>query len=97
MNAKEQVIIERKFSAVHLDHEEIAEFEYTPVKCQKSYRMVVVKKHLIWSKGQAQLWDEIRYFAYITNDRSATAQEIVFGANHRCNQENLIEQLKNGT
>ena len=95
-NVKEQVIVDRKFDAVHLDYEEVAEFEYTPVKCEKSYRMVAVKKHLIWSKDQALLWDETRYFFYITNDRTATAEKIVFGANGRCNQENLIEQLKNG-
>jgi uncharacterized cysteine cluster protein YcgN (CxxCxxCC family) len=95
-NVKEQVVIEREFDAVHLDHEEITEFEYTPVKCGKPYRMVALKKHLVWTKGQFQLWDEIRYFFYITNDWESSAQEIVFGANKRCNQENLIEQLANG-
>ena len=95
-NVKEQVIIEREFDAVHLDYEEIAEFKHTPVKCGKPYRMVALKKHLVWTKGQHQLWDEIRYFFYITNDWTASAEQIVFGANDRCNQENLIEQLKNG-
>ncbi len=95
-NVKEQVVVAREFDAVHLDYEEIAEFEYSPTKCKKGYRIVALKKHLVWTKGQAQLWDEIRYFFYITNDRSASAEEIVFGANDRCNQENLVEQLKNG-
>jgi hypothetical protein len=96
MNVKDQVVIDREFDAVHLDYEEIAEFEYTPAKCRKPYRMVALKKHLVWTKGQYQLWDEIRYFFYITNDRRTPAEEIVFGSNDRCNQENLIEQLKNG-
>ena len=39
---------------------------------------------------------EIRYFFYITNDRTALREEIVRHANDRCNQENLIAQLKNG-
>ncbi len=95
-NVKQQVIVRREFDAVHLDYEEIAEFAYSPTKCKKGYRIVALKKHLIWTKGQAQLWDEIRYFFYITNDWTASAQEIVFGANDRCNQENLVEQLKNG-
>ncbi|MEK0340363.1 MAG: transposase, partial [Nitrosopumilus sp.] len=95
-NVKEQVIIRREFDAVHLDYEEIAEFAYAPTKCKQGYRIVALKKHLIWTKGQAQLWDEIRYFFYITNDWTASAAEIVFGANDRCNQENLVEQLKNG-
>ena len=38
----------------------------------------------------------MRYFFYITNDGTTPAEEIVFLANDRCNQENLIEQLKNG-
>ncbi|HID67020.1 MAG TPA: hypothetical protein EYP31_01820 [Roseibacterium sp.] len=90
------MVVAREFDTVHLDYEEIAEFDYSPTKCKKSYRVVALKKHLVWSKGQAQLWDEVRYFFYITNDRKAPAYEIVLGANKRCNQENLIEQLKNG-
>ncbi len=38
----------------------------------------------------------MRYFFYITNDRAMTPMEVVREANQRCNQENLIEQLKNG-
>jgi len=96
VNVKEQVIIDREFDAVHLDYEEITDFEYTPARCKKPYRLVVVKKHLVWSKGQRQLWDEIRYFLYITNDQKMPTDEVVFSANGRCNQENLIDQLKHG-
>ena len=95
-NVKEQVVVQREFDAVHLDYEEIAEIEHKPTKCRKSYRIVALKKHLVWTKGQEQLWDEIRYFFYITNDWTTTAEEIVFGANKRCNQENLVDQLKHG-
>jgi hypothetical protein len=38
----------------------------------------------------------VRYFFYITNLADRSAAEIVFFANDRCNQENLIDQLKNG-
>ena len=95
-NVKDQLVIKRGFDVVHLDHEEVAEFEYKPTKCRRTYRIVVLKKHLVWTKGQHQLWDEVRHFFYITNDRAASTEEIVFGSNGRCNQENLIEQLKNG-
>ena len=40
--------------------------------------------------------DEIRYFFYITNEREWSASEVVFAANDRCDQENLIAQLKGG-
>jgi len=95
-NVKEQVIVEREFDAVHLDHEEIADLKHTPVKCGRPYRIVALKKYLVWTKGQEQLWDETRYFFYITNDWKTPAEEIVFGANRRCNQENLVDQLKHG-
>jgi hypothetical protein len=95
-NVKEQKVIEREFDTVHLDFEEFAEFDYRPTKCRRSYRVIVLRKNLLWTKGQDALWDEMRYFFYITNDRTASAETIIFSANARCNQENLIEQLKNG-
>ena len=42
------------------------------------------------------MFDEYRYFFFITNDRQMTAEEVVLSANKRCNQENLIAQLKSG-
>ncbi|MHB1768753.1 MAG: transposase, partial [Phycisphaerae bacterium] len=47
-------------------------------------------------KGMARLFEQYRYFFCITNDRSSAPEEIVFQANDRCDQENGIEQLKNG-
>ena len=79
---------------LNLKSEEIAEFEYRPTKCRKSYRMIVVRKNISHEKGEERLFDEIRYFFYITNDWSTPTDEIVFLANERCEQENLIEQLK---
>ena len=38
----------------------------------------------------------MRYFFYLTNLPDATPAEVVFLANDRCNQENLLEQLRNG-
>ena len=74
----------------------IAEFDYRPVACKKSYRVVVLRKRLGIDKGQLRLFEEYSYFFYITNDRDKTAEEIVFSANDRCDQENLIAQLKGG-
>ena len=58
--------------------------------------MVVVRKNLSIEKGEDVLFDEIRYFFYITNDTKMTAREIVRFINGRCDHENDIEQLKNG-
>lgn len=95
-NVKEEIVRRREFETIRLESEEIAEFEYRPAKCDRSYRMVVLCKNLTIEKGQRQLFDNYRYFLYITNDRNRSAEEIVFSANDRCNQENLIAQLKGG-
>jgi hypothetical protein len=95
-NIKEQVIKEREFKNIRLESEQVAEFDYRPTLCGKTYRMVVVRKNLSVEKGEHRLFDEIRYFFYITNDREMAAHEIVFFANDRCNQENVIGQLKSG-
>jgi Transposase DDE domain group 1 len=93
---KPAIIRERGFKTIHLLEEKIAEFDYQPVACKKSYRMIVVRKRLATDQGQMRLFEEYRYFFYITNDRDLSAEEVVFSANDRCDQENLIAQLKSG-
>lgn len=95
-NVKEAKVIEREFRNLRLKSEDVAEFLYSPKACKKTYRIVVVRKNISVEKGEVRLFDEVRYFFYLTNDMTTQAAEIVFEANRRCNQENLIEQLKNG-
>jgi hypothetical protein len=95
-NVKDRIVRDRPFETLRLPCEDVAEFEYQPTACQKSYRMVVVRKNITKEKGETALFDEIRYFFYITNEREWSAEEVVFSANDRCNQENLIAQLKGG-
>jgi hypothetical protein len=95
-NAKERVIKENEYKNIRLKSEQVAEFLYRPGKCERDYRMVVLRKNLSIEKGEKLLMDDIRYFFYISNDETMTAEEVVYQANQRCNQENLIEQLKSG-
>ena len=95
-NIKEQVVVERGFRNLRLDSEDVAEFDYRPRACRRPYRVVVVRKNLSVEAGDQVLFDDVRYFFYLTNDADTPADELVFLANDRCNQENLIEQLKNG-
>lgn len=94
-NVKEQIVRERGFENIRLKGEDVAEFTYRPRACRQDYRVVVVRKNLSVAKGELVLFDDVRYFFYITN-QIEPADEIVFKANGRCDQENLIEQLKNG-
>lgn len=95
-NVKAQVVTEREFLNKRLYSERVAEFEYKPGKCKKNYRIVVLEKNISVEKGEECLIDEIVYFFYITNDRISSIEGIVWHSNKRCNQENLIDQLKNG-
>ncbi|MGH2362147.1 MAG: IS1380 family transposase [bacterium] len=95
-NVKEQIVVEREFQNIRLQSEDVAEFSYRPVACRRDYRVVVVRKNLAVSKGEQMLLDDVRYFFYITNAQTMGADELVLLANGRANQENLIEQLKNG-
>jgi hypothetical protein len=93
-NVKQQVVEAREFEDIRLVEEHVAEFHYRPAKCKREYRVVVVWKELDVYRGQKRLFDDARCFFYITNDWEKPAEEIVFDANDRCNQENLHAQLK---
>jgi hypothetical protein len=95
-NVKEQVVRKRAFQNIVLQSEDVAEMPYQPVACRKSYRLIVVRKNLTVERGEVRLFDDYRYFFYLTNDRERPAAQIVFDANQRCNQENLHAQLKGG-
>jgi len=93
-NVKQQVVEARQFEDIRLVKEHVAEFRYQPGKCKKTYRVVVVWKELDVYQGQKWLFDDARCFFYITNDEESLAEAIVADANGRCNQENLLAQLK---
>lgn len=93
---KERIVEERGFENLRLLSEDIAEREYRPTACGRAYRLIIVRKNLERRDGQGQLFPDYRYFFYLTNDRTSTAQDIVFSANHRCDQENIHAQLKGG-
>ena len=95
-HVKEQIVVTRQFENQRLQSEEVAEFNYRPSACRQTYRMVVVRKNISVEKGEQLLFDRIVYFFYLTNDGVPEANEIVFCANDRCHQENLLAQLHKG-
>jgi hypothetical protein len=95
-NQKQPIVDKRGFTTLRTIAEEVAEFDYRPRACKKTYRVIVLRKTVAQDKGQLRLFEEYRYLFYITNDRTLSASEVVFQANDRCNQENLVAQLKSG-
>jgi hypothetical protein len=95
-NVKERLVREREFENIRLQSEDVAELPYRPTACRKTFRLIVVRKNLTVERGELRLFDDYRYFFYLTNDQLRSAADIVFEANQRCNQENLHAQLKGG-
>ena len=93
---KESVVRFKGYQNKVLVGESVAEIDYQPHKCLQPFRLVIVRKNISVQQGEQVLFEEIRYFFYITNRRDFGAEEIVSLANGRCDQENVIEQLKNG-
>jgi len=93
---RDRIVRERGFETLTRIREDVAVVAYRPTACQESYRLVIVRQTIQVEKGQTRLFDEIRYRFYLTNDRKETGRDLVFKANGRCDQENLIAQLKGG-
>lgn len=95
-NYKSQVVVEKGYRNKRLQGEQIAEFDYQPGKCSRSYRVVAVRKTVEVTEGQQKLFDDTPYFFYITNASQASKsdRQVVFAANDRCDQENTISQMK---
>ena len=97
-NVKAIIINERGYEKLILEAEHVAEIAYRPHKCRRAYRLIILRKTIRVERGQQHLFDQTRYLFYVTNahDGALTPAEVVWEANARCNQENVIEQLKHG-
>ncbi len=65
---KPEIVRRRGYENLELIEEMVAEFQYRPLACRKRYRMIVLRKRIGVAKGQLRLFEEYRYFFYITND-----------------------------
>ena len=95
-NVKDEIVRKRAFKTIRPKGEDVVEFDYRPKHCKRDYRVVALRKNLSIERGENVLFDEYRYFFYITNDCTMTADQVIHQARERCNQENLIGQLKSG-
>ena len=95
-NVKQQVVEQREFRDIRLAREWVAQFDYRPTACDRSYRVIVVCKDLELYQGQKKLFDDTRCFFYITNVRRLSPAAVARTAHERANQENHIQQLKHG-
>lgn len=94
-NHKEAFVEEKGYQNFKLAGEAYAEFDYRPGNCSRSYRVVVVRKDIDVKQGQNLLFNDTRYFFYITNEKRSEkpARKVIRDGNERCDQENTISQL----
>ena len=52
VKVKDRIVREREYTTLRLESEDVAEFDYQPVACDHSYRMVVVRKNINKVKGE---------------------------------------------
>jgi Transposase DDE domain group 1 len=93
---KAEVVRRRGFRTIHTLEEMVAEFDYRPVACDRDYRVIVLRKKLAIEERGVRIGEEYRYFFFLTNDRELPADQVVITAYGRCDQENLVAQLKGG-
>ena len=86
----------RHFTTLRLAAESYAEMPYTTAG--RTCRLIVLRKNISVMRGEDTLGDEIRYHFYVTTVPAVemSGPEGIFQSNARCNQENVIKQLKNG-
>ncbi len=95
-NVKAAIVRERNYKVLRQKAEDVVEFSYRPGNCDRDYRVVALRKNISVERGENVLFEDIKYFFYITNDWELTADQVIGEARKRCNQENLIAQLKGG-
>ena len=93
---KEAIVREKGYENIVLLGEDVTHVDYQPAACTKSYRMVILRKNLSVQRGEEELFEDVRYFFYLTNKWELTEAEVVGQANGRCDQENVVAQLKHG-
>ena len=86
----------REYETITQKDRYVGEFRYKPVKCEKEYRVIALKKIVDVTKGQQLLFEDCRYLFYITNIYDMSAANLLHFIHGRCNHENKIEQLSNG-
>lgn len=93
---REAIVREKGYENIVLMGEDVADMAYQPAACSQQYRLVIVRKNLSVQRGERELFEDVRYFFYLTNKWDLDPAEVVGQANGRCDQENVVAQLKGG-
>jgi len=95
-NRRRETVKRRRKPNLALVKQWVAEVPYTPTGCDVPYRLVIRRQLLHETDRQGHLFEKWRYRFCITNLTGCSAADVVDLTYERCDQENVIEQLKNG-
>lgn len=96
-NTKQKIVHERGYLKKHLNYEDVAEFDYRPGKCKRAYRIIALRKNISHIRGDHVLFDEVRYFFYVTTYSSTThtAEDVIeLGAQASASQPEPADQAE---
>lgn len=96
-NTKQKIVHERGYLKKHLNYEDVAEFGYRPGKCKRAYRIIALRKNISHIRGDHVLFDEVRYFFYVTTYSSTThtAEDVIeLGAQASASQPEPADQAE---
>lgn len=93
---KEGIVRQKGYENIVLVGEDVTDVAYQPAACKQNHRLVILRKNLSVQRGERVLFDDVRYFFYLTNRWDLSVAEVVGLANGRCDQENVVAQLKHG-
>jgi hypothetical protein len=68
---KDDIVRDRNYKVLRQKAEDVVCFSYRPAKCKRDYRVVALRKNISVERGENVLFDEYRYFFYITAPRGA--------------------------
>ena len=75
----------------------VAEVDYQPARSSTTYRLIIRKRRIETAGEQGVLFNEYQYRYVLTNlPKTKGAEEVMRLTYGRCDQEKVLEQLKNG-
>ena len=93
---RQRIARRRGYRRVSTIREWVTEIPFTPAGLDHPVRLVILRKW-VRQERQRELMTHYSYRAFVTNlPPTVSAAEVVRHADKRCNQENAIEQAKNG-
>ncbi len=95
-NLRRDQALKRRKHDLLLKEQWVAEVPYRPARCKSTYRLVIRRQRIEEHDRQGQLFDLFRYRFALSNLKDGTAEDILDLTYGRCDQENVLEQLKNG-